>query len=323
MIEGHASAGEGFGLDDSDDMMNLSVSVDGEEDDFGDTDGLLSGNVGDDPENANGSGDGAPAKQQFGLCGWTTVAFYRSYFDVDTDDVKERLKRALMPWKRDFFELLGSKTDLYGPVWICATLVFLIGVTSNLSSWLAHPADAEPWHYDFKLLTFAATLVTSCVLLMPFAAWFAMRYIGASGAIGFLNLVCVYGYSITAFVPASILCGIFPSRVWNWSVVSIAFGLSATFLFSNIWTAVRRASNIEHQTPEGRKRLAILILGLFGIHAVFALLLKVYFFGTYAVAAEASSTDAPIAPDNGNALNESPVSADADNNSTGTVGDGQ
>ena len=102
MIEGHASAGEGFGLDDSDDMMNLSVSVDGEEDDFGDTDGLLSGNVGDDPENANGSGDNAPAKQQFGLCGWTTVAFYRSYFDVDTDDVKERLKRALMPWKRDF-----------------------------------------------------------------------------------------------------------------------------------------------------------------------------------------------------------------------------
>lgn len=297
MIEGRLSEdmGGGFGLDEDsdDDMMNLSVSVDSG-DVEGDmvtmeSDALLSGNVGD----SNSGAAAAQVPEALGMCGCFSVAYYRPYFDVDTADVKARLARSFMPWKRDFFELLGNRVDLYGPVWICASLVFLIGVTSNLSSWLTHPADAEPWHYDFKLLTFAASLVSTCVVLMPLIAWFAMRYIGLGASVGFLRLVTLYGYSINPFLPAAVLCGIFPSRVWNWAVVTIAFALSAVFLFSNMWGAIKEsfAQQLSTGTPEGRKRLAILCVGLFGVHAAFAFILKVYFFGTYAV--ESGGAGAP------------------------------
>ncbi len=40
---------------------------------------------------------------------------------------------------QSFFETVGDNPDLYGPLWINATLVFVIGVASNLSSWVATP----------------------------------------------------------------------------------------------------------------------------------------------------------------------------------------
>ncbi len=61
-------------------------------------------------------------------------------FNVDTVDVVLRLRRAAWPFfSQSFFETIGDNPDLYGPVWICTTLVFVIGVASNLSSWVALP----------------------------------------------------------------------------------------------------------------------------------------------------------------------------------------
>ena len=61
----------------------------------------------------------------------------QSSFDVDTDDVKERIVASLKHVnKPDYFreQVLGregKRPDCYGPIWISMTLAFFLSVSSN------------------------------------------------------------------------------------------------------------------------------------------------------------------------------------------------
>ncbi len=63
-----------------------------------------------------------------------SVDFYRRFFDVDTDEVGQRILGALLPVPgRSFLDQVTKRRpDLYGPVWICATLVVSVAVTGNM-----------------------------------------------------------------------------------------------------------------------------------------------------------------------------------------------
>jgi hypothetical protein len=59
------------------------------------------------------------------------------FFDVDTADIKTRLLRSVMVWKEQpFLSDESIKPDLYGPFWTATTLVFVLAVTSHVSSWM-------------------------------------------------------------------------------------------------------------------------------------------------------------------------------------------
>ena len=84
-----------------------------------------------------------------------SLSFYQQFFDVDTSDVKSRIISASVPkpGKSFFDDVLRQKPDLYGPFWICVTLVVSVAVTGNLASyfqtaWTGNHGDFE-WHYDF------------------------------------------------------------------------------------------------------------------------------------------------------------------------------
>jgi hypothetical protein len=47
---------------------------------------------------------------------------YQQYFDVDTVQVVDRLRRALSVKNEMFFES-DMRPDMYGPFWLCTTLV--------------------------------------------------------------------------------------------------------------------------------------------------------------------------------------------------------
>jgi hypothetical protein len=56
------------------------------------------------------------------------MEFYQQFFDVDTDDVTKRLLWAVLPRPGGptlhfFNSKIRAKPDLYGPFWICVTLV--------------------------------------------------------------------------------------------------------------------------------------------------------------------------------------------------------
>ena len=53
------------------------------------------------------------------LCGFVSLQYYQPYFDVDTDEIKNRLFSAAMGFKNgEFIHILLEKPDLYGPFWV-------------------------------------------------------------------------------------------------------------------------------------------------------------------------------------------------------------
>ena len=81
---------------------------------------------------------------------------YKRYFDVDTADVLHRLRLACIPFGSAFATTVHEKPDLYGPLWIAATLVFLSSTTGNLAAYFAYvqKLKSDPttsaWSYDIE-----------------------------------------------------------------------------------------------------------------------------------------------------------------------------
>ena len=80
-----------------------------------------------------------------------------------------------------------KKPDAYGPFWIAATLVFMIGVCSNVAGWLnvspktsVEQATAAVAAYDGDVtkLTGALTLVAFFAIAMPVGMWGLARALG-------------------------------------------------------------------------------------------------------------------------------------------------
>lgn len=66
------------------------------------------------------------------MCAILTIEYYQPFFDVDTEDVKDRLKLALIPFKDTFFQISKDSPDLYGPFWILTTLIVMIAANGNI-----------------------------------------------------------------------------------------------------------------------------------------------------------------------------------------------
>ena len=107
-----------------------------------------------------------------------------------------------------------SRADLYGPFWVCATLVVAIAVSGNLAAYLQSPSPQEGvaggglrWHYDFHKVTLATAVVFSYAWIAPAVVSAAMRFysLEVETTVGLWDVVCLYGYSMAVFVPASLV----------------------------------------------------------------------------------------------------------------------
>lgn len=197
-----------------------------------------------------------------------SLDFYKPYFDVDTEDVTSRVLRSCYPFtEHSFFEVVGDKPDLYGPFWICSTLVFVLAVSSNVASWLNASKDASvKWHYDFTLMTGAAGTIFGFASIVPLMLWILMKYLAVP--LSLTKLLCLYGYSIVLFIPAALLC-LTPSAVVDWIAIVLAASASAGLLLVNSYPLVA-----EHAGPSA-KRVA---LAMGCVQLTFGLVLKLYFF---------------------------------------------
>jgi len=60
--------------------------------------------------------------------------FIGKYFNVEIDDIKNKIIHSLIPLKKGFYELAENSPDLYGPFWLYTTLIFIVVVSSNISA---------------------------------------------------------------------------------------------------------------------------------------------------------------------------------------------
>jgi hypothetical protein len=159
------------------------------------------------------------------------VAYYQPYFNVDTEDVAMRLTCAVKAYQGKTLFDTHHDADLYGPFWISVTLALTLFVVSNLASFMSHPASGPEWMYDFSLLASGFSVIlgyfvgasailwasvrgncitsslpsTSTCLITPSFVTYVVPQLRWRSLPGKLtDLVCIYGYSATIWVPMAV-----------------------------------------------------------------------------------------------------------------------
>ena len=84
----------------------------------------------------------------------------RKYFDVEFEEIKEKLKNSFYPYSHRFQELAERNPDLYGPFWIFATLVYIVAVAGNIANYI--DSRGENFQYEFEFVITSAIYVNNC-----------------------------------------------------------------------------------------------------------------------------------------------------------------
>jgi hypothetical protein len=223
---------------------------------------------------AGDSGDAVNANSKNTNNGYSFwhVRYYAGWFNVDTSDVASRIAFSSVPLSDKFFEKINHNPDLYGPTWISSTVVFMLAATGNFADWIdfasQHGMQSYAWTYDFTKMTFGATIVYGYASLIPFLVYLALRYAGARTSL--VDLLCLYGYSLFIYVPASILC-IPPSPVVQWIFVALAALASTAFQVRSLRFVLRR--------DQCNQRIGSLVISAAALLSVaFAVTLKLFLF---------------------------------------------
>jgi hypothetical protein len=228
------------------------------------------------------------------LCGFLSVEYYRPMFDVDTSTVTSRIKSSMTPWNTDVFASTPeSPPDMYGPFWVATSLVFFIAGESNLNAYLAQASGK--FERDFTLLSLAASMIYVYTFLVSTGMWAAAKYSGGLNTLSLLQVVSMYGYSLSVFILASFLC-VIPASWLQWIVVLGAIGMSGAVLGRNLRNALLLASDSAEGGANNKRTVSAVLIVAMALHFVFGLMLKLYFFQGADLAPASGGNSATSAP---------------------------
>ncbi|XP_023941775.1 protein YIPF1 [Bicyclus anynana] len=209
-----------------------------------------------------------------------TIEYYQKYFDVQSSEVVERIISSVLPQKvsRNYFdERIKGKPDLYGPIWISVTLIFTIAVSGNISNYLQSANKAVRWRYNYHLVSYAASAILCYVWLVPLALWAALKWTStadsqdeietqASSSPSMISLFCLYGYSLSIYIPVAVLWTIQVSWL-QWLFVLMAAFVSGAVLIFWLLPALKKS-----------RYYLILIASILAFHFLLATGFMLYFF---------------------------------------------
>ncbi|XP_057439401.1 uncharacterized protein LOC130731200 [Lotus japonicus] len=210
------------------------------------------------------SGSDEP-QQQGGWLHTFTVAAYKPYFDIDSSDVLERIKDSLFPFRGTFNEKTATNPDLYGPFWICTTLIFVAASIGTFVTYLAHKLKDKEWNYDINLVTWSAGLFYGYVTVVPLCLYVILKYFSAPASL--VQLFCLYGYSLFVFIPAMCM-SVVPLEIFRWVIAGVAGLMSATFVGLNLRAHIMSAG----------ERWFLIVAAIFLLQLALAVVLKMYLF---------------------------------------------
>ncbi|CAN6471607.1 unnamed protein product [Victoria cruziana] len=217
---------------------------------------------GNDPGTSYGGDESSESKWK----GVFSISSYTPYFDVDTDIVLDRIVNSMYPLRGNFFRRIETIPDLYGPVWISTTLVFILAAVGNCATYLMQKKSdsSTTWSFDVSYINWAACAVYGYVILLPLAFYFLLQYFGLTPSL--IRLWCMWGYSLFIFLPACILL-VIPVEFLRWIIILLTGAASACFVTLNIRSYI-----------EGND-LTLLVISSLVLQFALAIFIKVYFFG--------------------------------------------
>ncbi|KAJ0262384.1 Protein YIP [Hirschfeldia incana] len=198
--------------------------------------------------------------------GYFNVYSYAQYFNVDTDVVLNRLMSSLYPTSGDFFNKIDANPDLYGLVWICTTLVFVLSSFGNCATYLVKKRTdgVAPWVFDVNYINMAASLIYGYAIIVPLAFYFSLRYMGSRADL--LRFWCLWGYSLFVFVPTTLPL-LIPVEFLRWVIILLAGGASSCFVSLNLRSYLEASND-----------LTVVVAAAFGLQMILSIFIKVWFF---------------------------------------------
>jgi hypothetical protein len=194
-----------------------------------------------------------------------SIHFYAQFFDVDTAEVLKRCQAAIYP-RSNFLDVMEGNPDLYGPFWIATTVVVILFLTGTISQYLANE-HRKHFAYDFKLLSGAAGLVYGYTGILPIGLWATLKWYGSESA-NLLECWALYGYANIIWIPVALISWS-PLTILNYVFVGVGFGVSALFLFRNLYP-VLSATDVRTS-----KMLLVVVVVL---HAALSIAIAILFF---------------------------------------------
>ncbi|KAK2895898.1 hypothetical protein Q8A73_015386 [Channa argus] len=194
----------------------------------------------------------------------------------------------MLPWPgKNFIHVyLRRNPDLYGPFWICTTLVFAIAISGNIANFLVNLGKPNyKYTPEFQKVTIAATAIFSYAWLVPLALWGFLLWRNNKTlnlvSYTFMEIVCVYGYSLSIYIPAVVLW-IVPSEWLRWCSIVVALCMSGSVLVMTFWPAVR---------DDHPKIIITILSAIVVLNVLLAIGCKTYFFSQPDLASQHDNPD--------------------------------
>lgn len=214
-----------------------------------------------------------------------SIDYYRTYFDVDTHQVVQRVLSGLIPFSKRFSLAASLKPtpDLYGPFWITVTIIFSVAFSGSIHEYIQSKDATALSTFNFGRVTISTTLLFLYWCLLPAiltsVVYFRRRNIVPDievvqdepklkfGSL-FTELLAIYGYSMVSFVPAAMLLCI-PGSYLQYALIGVACVTSLIVLCTTTWSTFKQR----------RKKLAFGLLVLIIVaHLIMTVSLSVVFF---------------------------------------------
>lgn len=172
--------------------------------------------------------------------------------------------------------------DLYGPIWISLTLIFTLSIcgdiihhlnlsphippNSNLTTTIVKNPEYHQKNlkFEFERLRSITTITFAYVLLTPLILWSFCQWRRCNKIYSFVECLCAYGYSLSFFIPASILALI--------NILQIQFILFASAAFLSGLVLMISFAPVVHSDPNKSFKFAyILLVLILVLHLILAL----------------------------------------------------
>jgi hypothetical protein len=115
-----------------------------------------------------------------------------------------------------------------GPFWTLTTLILALYTTSTLTASITQYLASTPSTSNLPLLSTAATIVYVYGILFPAILWAGTTWLGV-GDWRVVEVVGIYGYAMSVFIPISLLC-LIPVGILRWALVVGGAASSGLFM---------------------------------------------------------------------------------------------
>ena len=190
-------------------------------------------------------------------------AIFKKYFQITSNDFILRFINSFIPFNNKFGNLIKNNPDLYGPIWIYTSLIILLSATGSLTRTIQGHNNKN---FFQEFIPIAGSTIYMVGFGLPILITILMKVFGIK--LGFVHVICTYGYSFSIFLPISIICVIQYNYI-QWIALIYAVFSSTSLLVVNYYKLMGDFSR-------NKKSIIITIVLLAQIGLL--LFFKLYFF---------------------------------------------